>query len=185
MLGLPRGGVAVAYEVAKALQLPLDVCVVRKLGAPSRPELAMGALAGDGTYLLDRDIVRALGVRGGEVRAVIVRERDELRRRERAYRAARPPLSLGGKTVILVDDGLATGATMRVAARSVRRGDPKEIVVAVPVGAQRTVESLRNVADRVICLYRPEPFAAVGLYYDDFTQTSDEEVCRLLANCTV
>ncbi len=184
MLGLPRGGVVVACEVAKQLGLPLDVYVVRKLGAPDRPELAMGAIAGDGTYIVDETIVSALGVSDAGVRAVIAREREELERRERAYRGENPERNLRGKTVILVDDGLATGATMRAAALSVRRSEPKEIVVAVPVGAKRTCESLLEVADRVVCPFQPDPFVAVGLFYEDFTQTTDEEVRRLLANCT-
>jgi putative phosphoribosyl transferase len=184
VLGLPRGGVAVACEVAQRLHLPLDVYVVRKLGVPARPELAMGALAGDGTYVLDEGMVAALGIRDAQVRAVIAREREELRRRERAYRGIAAKPKLGGKTAILVDDGLATGATMRVAALAVRRAHPKEIVVAVPVGASRTCDSLHEVADRVVCPFQPEPFVAVGLFYGDFSQTTDEEVRRLLAKCT-
>lgn len=183
VLGLPRGGVVVACEVAKALHLPLDVYVVRKLGVPSRPELAMGALAGDGTYLLDESIVTALGVSQAEVRAVIASEREELQRREGVYRGAAPKRKLAGQTAIVVDDGLATGATMRVAVMSLRRSAPRAIVVAVPVGAKRTCESLEAVADRVICPLQPEPFVAVGLFYENFTQTTDEEVRRLLANC--
>lgn len=184
MLGLPRGGVAVAAEVANALHLPLDVYVVRKLGVPARPELAMGALAGDGTYIIDEHMIDTLGIGDAAVRAVIARERAELQRRERAYRGAAAQRDLTGKTVLLVDDGLATGATMRVAAISVRRNNPREIVVAVPVGANRTCESLLDVADRVVCPFQPEPFVAVGLFYEDFSQTTDEEVRRLLANCT-
>jgi len=184
VLGLPRGGVAVAAEVAQALHLPLDVYVVRKLGVPARPELAMGALAGDGTYVLDEQMIGALGVGDAQVRRVIAREREEIRRRERAYRGVAAEPQLNGKTVLLVDDGLATGATMRVAAIAVRRSNPKGIVVAVPVGAKRTCESLLDVADRVVCPFQPEPFPAVGLFYEDFSQTTDEEVRRLLANCT-
>lgn len=184
VLGLPRGGVVVACEVAEELHLPLDVYVVRKLGVPARPELAMGAIAGDGTYIVDEELVAALGIPDTQTRAVIARERDELQRRERAYRGTAAEPKLIGKTAILVDDGLATGATMRVAAIAVRRSNPKEIVVAAPVGAERTCEALHDVADRVVCPYRPEPFVAVGLFYEDFSQTTDEEVRRLLANCT-
>lgn len=184
VLGLPRGGVAVACEVAQRLHLPLDVFVVRKLGVPARPELAMGALAGDGTYVLDERMVASLGISDAHVRAVIEREREELRRRERAYRGIAAEPNLSGKTALLVDDGLATGATMRVAAIAVRRENPREIVVAVPVGATRTCDSLLEVADRIVCPFQPEPFVAVGLFYEDFSQTTDEEVRRLLANCT-
>lgn len=184
VLGLPRGGVVVASEVARRLHLPLDVFVVRKLGVPARPELAMGALAGDGTYVLDERMIATLNVSDAELRAVIERERQELQRRERAYRGLAAEPRVRGKTVLLVDDGMATGATMRVAATAVRRGEPEEIVVAVPIGAERTCEALLDVADRVVCPYRPEPFVAVGLFYEDFSQTTDEEVGRLLANCT-
>lgn len=184
VLGLPRGGVAVACEVARRLRLPLDAYVVRKLGVPARPELAMGALAGDGTYMLDDAMIASLGIRPAQVRAVIARERDELARRERAYRGIVAEPNLASRTAILVDDGLATGATMRVAAIAVRRTAPKEIVVAVPVGTKQTCASLLDVADRIVCPYQPEPFVAVGLFYDDFSQTTDEEVRQLLANCT-
>lgn len=184
VLGLPRGGVVVACEVARALRLPLDVCVVRKLGVPGRPELAMGAIAGDGTFVLDERIVVTLGVGDAHVRAVIESERAELQRRQRIYRGSAAEPAVAGNIAILVDDGLATGATMRVAAIALRRNNPKEIVVAVPVGPAPSCESLRDVADRVVCTYQPEPFVAVGLFYEDFGQTTDEEVQRLLANCT-
>jgi putative phosphoribosyl transferase len=184
VLGLPRGGVAVACEVARRLHLPLDAYVVRKLGVPGRPELAMGALAGDGSYVLDEQIAGTFGVSDAQVRAVIERERQELRRRERTYRGIAAEPQLTGKTALFIDDGLATGATMRVAAIAARRAKPAEIVVAVPVGAKGTCESLLDVADRVICPFQPEPFVAVGLFYEDFSPTTDEEVCWLLANCT-
>jgi|SRR5580698_3127102 putative phosphoribosyl transferase len=184
VLGLPRGGVAVACEVARRLHLPLDAYVVRKLGVPGRPELAMGALAGDGSYVLDEQIAGTFGVSDAQVRTVIERERQELRRRERTYRGIAAEPQLTGKTALLIDDGLATGATMRVAAVAARRAKPAEIVVAAPVGAKGTCDSLLDVADRVICPFQPEPFVAVGLFYEDFSPTTDEEVCRLLANCT-
>jgi putative phosphoribosyl transferase len=184
VLGLPRGGVAVAYEVATHLGLPLDVCVVRKLGAPSRPELAMGALAGDGTVVLDDGIAASLAVSGDQIAAVLQRERRELQRREREYRGLTGRGSIDGKVALLVDDGVATGATMRVAALSMRRSNPSEVVVAVPVGDRRACESLLDVAERVVCLYQPEPLRAVGGFYRDFRQTTDEEVRRLLVNCT-
>jgi predicted phosphoribosyltransferase len=181
VLALPRGGVPVGYEVARRLHLPLDVYVVRKLGVPGHTELAMGALASDGTCVLDEQLIASLGLSDADVRTVISREREELARREEAYRSTSPRAELRGKVAILVDDGLATGATMRAAVQAVRRHTPAEIVVAVPVAAYRTCAALRELADRVVCPYTPEPFLAVGLFYENFDQTSDEEVRRLLA----
>ncbi len=181
VLALPRGGVPVGYEVATRLHLPLDVYVVRKLGVPGHSELAMGALAGDGTCVLDDRLISAGGLAGKAVDDVIAREAQEIRRREKAYRDGRPQADVAAKTVILVDDGLATGATMRAAVTALRRRAPAEIVVAVPVAARQTCAALRQVADRVICPATPEPFFAVGLFYENFDQTSDEEVRRLLA----
>jgi putative phosphoribosyl transferase len=181
VLALPRGGVPVAYEVAKALGAPLDVFVVRKLGLPGHPELAMGAIATGGVLVLDENIVRRLGINEAEIRRTVDAELRELERREAAYRGDRGPRELAGKTVILVDDGLATGATMRAAALAVRKYDPARIVVAVPVASEQTCNEFRDDVDDVICAVTPRPFHAVGLWYDDFSQTSDEEVRELLA----
>jgi putative phosphoribosyl transferase len=181
VLALPRGGVPVAYEVARRLKAPLDLYIVRKLGVPGHEELAMGALASDGTCVVDEDLVESLGIPEGALEEVVQRELAELRRRESVYRGDRPQADIAGKLVILVDDGLATGATMRAAALSLRKRDPVAIVTAVPVAASRTCASLGSVVDRVVCLYTPEPFHAVGLYYQNFEQTSDDEVRRLLA----
>ena len=181
VLALPRGGVPVAYEVAVQLHVPLDVHVVRKLGVPGHEELAMGALSGDGAYVIDRNLVAAARVSAASLAAVIARELTELRRRQEAYRDGRAVRQLTGKTIVLVDDGLATGSTMYVAVEAVRQHDPAAIVVAAPVGAAATCDSLRSVADRVVCAYVPESFGAVGLFYENFAQTSDEEVRQLIA----
>jgi len=181
VLALPRGGVPVAYEVAKALRAPLDVFVVRKLGVPGHEELAMGALASGGLAVIDQGIVRTLGISAAELERVVATELRELERREAASRGDREPPQLEGKTVILVDDGLATGSTMRAAALAVRQAKPKEIVVAVPVAATETCDEFRDVVDDVICVLTPSPFRAVGLWYDHFSQTSDDEVRALLA----
>jgi predicted phosphoribosyltransferase len=185
VLALPRGGVPVAAEVAQRLRLPLDVYVVRKLGVPGHVELAMGAIAGDGTCIIDDDIVSSLHVEDAAVQEVIFREIEELRRREKAYRADRTHIDVAGKTVILIDDGLATGATMRAAVTALRKRDPNKIVVAVPVAAARTCQLLAQVADRVVCPHAPEAFVAVGLFYENFEQTSDDEVRRLLAEAAI
>jgi putative phosphoribosyl transferase len=181
VLALPRGGVPVGYEIATRLHLPLDVYIVRKLGVPGHTELAMGALASDGTCVVDEKLIMTLGLDKEVVAGVVQRESEEIRRRELAYRDARPQADVAGKIVILVDDGLATGATMRAAATALRRRKPAEIVAAVPVAAYHTCEVLLADADRVVCPFTPEPFVAVGLYYDNFEQTSDAEVRRLLA----
>jgi len=178
VLGLPRGGVPVALEVARALRAPLDVLVVRKLGLPGHSELAMGAIASGGARVLNDEV--CAWASPASIDAVTRVETAELERRERAYREDRPALSLGGKTVILVDDGLATGATMRAAVLAVRRLEPAHIVVAVPVGARDTCELLRRVADEVVVVLAPASFSAVGLWYDDFSQTSDDEVRQAL-----
>jgi len=181
VLALPRGGVPIGYEVASRLAAPLDVFVVRKLGVPGREELAMGALAGDGTCVVDEQLVESLGITPEELDAAVERETAEIARRERAYRGALPEPELAGKTLIVVDDGLATGATMRAAATALRHHNPARLVVAVPVAAPRTCASLAREVDRVVCAFTPEPFHAVGLYYENFDQIGDEEVRRLLA----
>ncbi|MGO4393135.1 phosphoribosyltransferase [Variovorax sp. M-6] len=180
VLGLPRGGVPVAWEIAQALGAPLDVLVVRKLGYPGQEEFAMGAIASGGVRFMD-DSALAWPVSAAEVEAVVAREQAELVRRERLYRGERAPLALGGRVLLLVDDGLATGATMRAAVMAARAGRPQRIVVAVPVASREAVQSVGTVADEVVSAFTPEHFRAVGLWYQDFGQTSDEEVCRLLA----
>jgi len=180
VLALPRGGVPVGYEVARALGVPLDVFVVRKLGVPWHDELAMGAIASGGVQVLNRDLMRAAHVSEDQLQQVIASERAELERRERLYRGDRPFPELRDKTVILVDDGLATGASVRAAIAALRKKAPKRIVVAVPVAAAEICDAFRDVADEIICLETPESFRAVGMWYDDFTQTTDEEVHALL-----
>ncbi len=181
VLGLPRGGVPVAHEVAAALGAPLDVFLVRKLGVPGHPELAMGAIASGGVEVLSQDIIAQLGVPPPLVEQVAVRERLELERRDQVFRSGRRQPVVRGRTVVLVDDGLATGATMEAAIVALRRLGPAAIVVAAPVGAADTCRRLEALADRVVCLATPTPFDAVGLWYDNFTQTTDDEVQRLLA----
>jgi predicted phosphoribosyltransferase len=173
--------VPVAYEVARALGAPLDAFVVRKLGLPGNEELAMGAVASGGTFLLDERVVAAFGIPEDAIREVIRRERGELERRASAYREHRPPLEVHGREVILVDDGLATGSTMTAAVAALRRLHPARIVVAVPVAAAEICDVLRRSADEVVCARTPVPFEAVGLWYDDFRQTTDREVRDLLA----
>lgn len=180
VLALPRGGVPVGYEVALALHAPLDVMVVRKLGIPGHPEYAMGAIASGGMRLVNDTVVRELGISSAAIEEVVRAERIELERREHRYRDDRPPPDVRGRTVVLVDDGLATGATMRVAVRALRALQPARIVVAVPVAAADTCESLRSEADEVLCARTPRSFRAVGQWYQDFSQTSDEEVGALL-----
>jgi predicted phosphoribosyltransferase len=180
VLALPRGGVPVAYEVAKALHAPLDVFTVRKLGVPGYEELAAGAIASGGVYVLDPHVITELGLTPEDLAPVIEAERAELRRREEAYRDGRPRPDVRGKTVILVDDGLATGSSMRAAVQALRRLEPAEIVVAVPVGAAETCRALAREADNVICAATPVPFVAVGTHYSDFRQTTDDEVKELL-----
>jgi putative phosphoribosyl transferase len=180
VLALPRGGVPVAFEVAIRLRAPMDVFVVRKLGLPGREELAMGAVASGGTPMLDRRLLDSLRVSDDAVARVIDRERTELARREHVYRGGRGPLDLEGRTVLLVDDGLATGSTMRAAATAVRSRHPSRLIVAVPVGAPESCADLEDVADDVVCASEPQPFTAVGLWYRDFSQTTDDEVRELL-----
>jgi predicted phosphoribosyltransferase len=180
VLGLPRGGVPVGFEVARALGAPLDVFLVRKLGVPGCEELAMGAVASGGGRVLNDEIVHGLGISEHEIDATVARELLELARREQLFRGDRPPPHIEGRTVILVDDGLATGATMRAAVAALRRQRPAGIVVAVPTASPDTCEVLKAEADDVICAMTPDPFFAVGHWYDDFTQTTDEEVRDLL-----
>ncbi|HEX9483011.1 MAG TPA: phosphoribosyltransferase [Gemmatimonadaceae bacterium] len=180
VLALPRGGVPVGAVVADTLELPLDVFVVRKLGLPGHEELAMGAIASGGVRILDRDLIRLARVPAAEVERVTAREMAELARRERLYRDGRSLPDPRGKTVILVDDGLATGSTMRAAVEALRLEGPSRIIVAVPVAAAETCNALRQVADEVVCSETPEPFMAVGSWYQDFSQTSDAEVHELI-----
>jgi predicted phosphoribosyltransferase len=180
VLALPRGGVPVAYEVARALHAPLDVFVVRKLGIPGHEELAMGAVATGGVRVLNDQVVRGLGIPDDVIDAVANWEVQELQRRERLYRGNRPPPDVKGKTIILVDDGLATGSTMLAAVRALRQQGPARTVVAVPVASPDTCELLKAYVDEVVCAATPEPFYAVGLWYEDFSQTTDEEVRELL-----
>ncbi|MDO8179951.1 MAG: phosphoribosyltransferase [Undibacterium sp.] len=180
VLALPRGGVPVGYVVAKHLQLPLDVFLVRKLGMPGHEEFAMGAISSGGTRFLQEDVVRSYGISERVIDTVAQGELLELERREKLYRAGRPPLELAKRVVILVDDGLATGSTMKAAALAVRKANPAKIIVAVPVGAAESFEKLRSDVDDIICLRTPDPFYAVGTWYVNFTQTSDDDVIRLL-----
>ena len=180
VLGLPRGGVPVAAEVATALGAELDVLVVRKIGLPWQPELAMGAIASGGICVRNESVIRATGVSDEDFDEVARAEREELKRRERRYRGERPLPVLAGRPVILVDDGLATGSTMRAAVAAVRAFDPAEVAVAVPVGSDEAVASLQRIADEVICPATPEPFGAIGAFYDDFSQVGDDEVEAIL-----
>lgn len=181
VLGLPRGGVPVAFEVAQRLRVPLDVFVVRKLGVPGHEELAMGAIASGGIRVLNEDVINVMPDAPAIVEAVTAIEREELERREHTYRNDRRPPDLKHHTVILIDDGLATGASIRAAAAALRQHGAAKIIVAVPVGAPATCEELKSVADEVVCLCTPSGFIGVGQYYTDFSQTTDEEVRELLA----
>jgi putative phosphoribosyl transferase len=187
VLGLPRGGVPVAFEVATALNVPLDICLVRKLGVPGHPELAMGALArlNDGitgdVRILNHDVINYLGISQWVIDEVTALEWQELQRRDRAYRGDRPILNVKNKTIILIDDGIATGSTMRAAIAILQKQQPAKIIVAVPVAAPITCEELRSEVDEIVCLSTPELFSAIGAWYQDFTQTTDEEVRELLA----
>jgi erythromycin esterase-like protein/predicted phosphoribosyltransferase len=181
VLALPRGGVPVAFEVARALDAPLDVFLVRKLGVPGHEELAFGAIATGGTRVLNRQLIESLGLPNEWIEAIDAKERRELERREAVYREGRPPPDVAGRTVILVDDGLATGSTMLAAVHAIRQDDPAKVVVAVPVADPEVCNELGTVADEVVCLSTPQPLRAVGAWYEDFSQTSDDEVRRLLA----
>jgi putative phosphoribosyl transferase len=181
VLGIPRGGVPVAAEVARALGAPLDVALVRKIGAPQNPEYAIGALAEGGVYVLSEQAVRALGLRDTECKAVVARAEGELEERLRRYRGAREPVGLGGRTAILVDDGLATGRSALAAADSLRRRGAARVILAVPVAARQSVDALRDRVDQVVCVELPADLWAVGLWYEDFRPTAEEEVAALLA----
>lgn len=180
VLALPRGGVPVGYEVAQALGAPFDVLVVRKLGVPGHEEFAMGAVASGGLIVRNEEAMHWLRIPERTVNAIAARELKEIERRDHLYRGDRPPLDVHGKTIVLVDDGLATGSTMRAAVEALRNQSPMRIIVAVPVGAADSCRNLHDVADEVICPSKPDPFEAVGLWYDDFRQTTDAEVSELL-----
>ncbi|MDJ0536011.1 MAG: phosphoribosyltransferase [Xenococcaceae cyanobacterium MO_207.B15] len=180
VLGLPRGGVPVAYQIAKLLHAPLDICVVRKLGLPGRKEVAMGAIASPEIMELDEGLIAELKISEKALKEVIVRELQELQRRERVYRGSRPAPNLSNRTIILVDDGVATGNTLKAAISIIKQQQPKEIVVAVPVAPPDIYEQLEAEVEKVVCLAAPEPFHAVSLWYEDFSPTTDEQVCMLL-----
>jgi putative phosphoribosyl transferase len=182
VLALPRGGVPVGFELAQALGAPLDVFVVRKIGVPYHEELAMGALASGGVLLLNEQLIDYYNINRTDVDRVIHKEQAELERREKLYRDDRPLIDVKGKTVILVDDGLATGSTMRAAVEALRKEGPERIVVGVPVASPETCDEFRDVADDIVCAVTPEPFYAVGVWYDDFSQTTDDEVRELLSH---
>lgn len=183
VLAIPRGGVVAGYEIAKTLDLPLDVIIAHKLGAPDNPEFAIGAITEDGSTVLDEKTIVYLGVSKGYIEEESERQKGEIERRLKVYRQGMAPRELKGKGVIVVDDGIATGSTMKAALLSVKNKGAKSITVAIPVGPPSTIEELKRLADRVICLYTPEYFGAIGEFYSDFSQTSDEEVIELLKKC--
>ncbi|CAM4435588.1 MAG: putative protein [Legionella sp.] len=180
ILALPRGGVPVAYEIATKLCLPMDIFIVRKLGVPGHEEYAMGAIASGGVVVFNEDVVQGLHINSTAIEEVLQKEERELERREQVYRANKSPLQLTGKTVILVDDGIATGYTMRAAIAALKQKNPAELIVAVPVAARSTCAGMANLVNKIICPLQPANFYAVGLWYDDFSQTSDEEVMHLM-----
>jgi predicted phosphoribosyltransferase len=181
VLALPRGGLPVAYEIARALGAPLDVMIVRKLGTPGQPELAMGAIASGGIRVINQEVVRDLGISASQLDRVTAREEAELERRERAYRVGRPVQQIAGRTVILVDDGIATGSTMLAAVQAVRAQEPARLIVAVPTAARDTAKQIHGQVDELVCLTTPEPFFAIGSFYRDFPQLGDDEVHAILA----
>jgi putative phosphoribosyl transferase len=185
VVGLPRGGVPVAAEVAKKLHAPLDICLVRKLGVPGHTELAMGAIASGGVRVLNYDVLDWLGISDETIHEVAARELRELQRRERDYRGDRPPPNFCDRTIILVDDGLATGSTMRAAIAAIQQQSPQRIIVAVPVGAPQACDAIRGEANEVVCLMTQDPLFTISLWYENFTQTTDEKVCKLLNLQTV
>lgn len=180
VLALPRGGVPVAFEVAAALRFPLDVFLVRKLGVPGHEELAMGAVASGGIRVLNEEVIQSLSISEKQIAAVATQEEQELRRRQAAYRGDRPEPQIEGKTIILIDDGVATGASMRAAVAAIRKTGPTRIVVAVPTAASETCEAFGREVEEMICLHTPQPFYSVGQWYEDFSQTTDREVVDLL-----
>lgn len=184
VLGLPRGGVPVAFEVAKALKAPLDICLVRKLGVPGQKELAMGAIARGDVMVIDNHVVKWLGISRAVIDRVAAMEKQELKRRDRAYRGSRPIPNVQQRTVILVDDGIATGSTVRAAIATLHQQQPEQIVVAVPVAADATCQELRVEVDKVVCLTTPDPLHSISLWYENFSQTTDEQVRNLLARVT-
>ncbi|MDB6065636.1 MAG: putative phosphoribosyltransferase [Pedosphaera sp.] len=180
VLALPRGGVPVGYEVATALNAPLDIFLVRKLGVPGYEELAMGAVASGGVKILNDDVIQQVGISGNMIDAIVQEKERELEQQEKIYRGERPPAEIKGRTVILVDDGLATGASMRAAVKAVKKKGPKSVIVAVPIGSVQTCHQLQTEVDEVVCGMTPDPFYAVGAWYSDFMQITDEEVRELL-----
>lgn len=180
VIGLPRGGVEVAFEIARGLDAPLDIVVSRKLGAPSQPELGIGAVAQNDVMLIDEPLVQSLGISRGEIREIAQRESEEMRRRLREYRGRDDLPDVKGKTVIMVDDGLATGVTSRAAVLAARKADPKQIILAVPVCADETAASFADAVEELVCLHTPEQFIAVGFWYENFNQTTDAQVIELL-----
>lgn len=184
VLGIPRGGVPVAFEVAKALHAPLDIFLSRKLGVPGQEELAFGAVATGGVRVLEREIIEAVGIPEQDIEQITERVKKELERRERVYRGGRPPLQFEGRTVLLVDDGIATGSSMRAAIHALRQMKPARIVIAVPVAPLTTCNRLKAEVDEFICVHMPESFYAIGQFYTDFSQVADEEVTDLLHRAT-
>ena len=185
VLALPRGGLPVGFEVAQALHAPLDVMIVRKLGTPGQPELAMGAIASGGVRVVNDEVIRELGISQEQLDEVAAEEQLEVERRERLYRAGRPPLEIAGRTAILVDDGIATGSTMRAAIQALRAQKPARLVVAAPTAAPATCEQIRKQVDELVCLTTPDPFVAIGFFYRDFPQLSDDAVREILHKATV
>ncbi|MBG0742710.1 MAG: phosphoribosyltransferase [Cylindrospermopsis raciborskii KL1] len=182
VLALPRGGVPVGWEIAKAVNAPLDVCIVRKIGVPGQKELAMGAIGAGGVRVFNRDVIATLGIDRDVIETVVSQELEELKRREQTYRGSAPPIKVENKTVILVDDGIATGATIRAAIAVLKQQKPSKIVVAIPVASASTYRELESEVDEVVCLQTPEFFSAIGFWYEDFSQTSDQEVCEILGH---
>ena len=185
VLGLPRGGIPVAYQIAKAINAPLDVWLVRKLGVPGQEELAMGAIASGSVMVLNNEIIQSLGISRKVIHQVAVAEKQELERRDRAYRGDRLPPDIPGHTIILVDDGIATSSTLRAAIAALQQQQPKRIVVASPVAPPSVCDALRTVVDEVVCLSTPEPLSSIGMWYKDFSQTTDEEVRELLKQSAI
>lgn len=185
VLGLPRGGVPVAYQVAKELNAHLDVFVVQKIGVPTHPELAMGAIASGGVKVTNENVIRQAGVSEEQIEEVVQEEKQELERREKLYRGSRPDIDLEGKTVILVDDGMATGASMRAALKALKKHNPEKVIIAVPTAPKDSCEEFRSKVDKMICLQTPTPFWGVGGSYQDFSQTTNQEVRELLEKSEV